>query len=67
MPKGRHVKGGRGKEAAGEKKTERRVKKALRRERAAGAYLKPSDQDFRSFSNQLASQGLSLQDAPADG
>ena len=63
MPKGR-----RGKEAAkGEKKKERAVRQALRRERAAGAYLKPSDPDFRSFSSQLAAQGLQLRDVPGDG
>ena len=68
MPRGRHGKGARGKEAvAAGKKKERAVRQALRRERAGGAYLKPSDPDFRSFSNQLAAQGLRLKDVPGDG
>ena len=67
MPKGRHGKGARGKGAAADKKQERAVRRALRRERAGGAYLKPSDPDFRSFSNQLAAQGLRLKDVPGDG
>ena len=67
MPKGRQGKGGRGKVAATEKKKERAVRRALRRERAGGAYLQPGDPDFRSFSNQLAVQGLRLEDVPADG
>ena len=67
MPKGRQGKGGRGKVAATEKKKERAVRRALRRERAGGAYLQPGDPDFKSFSNQLAVQGLRLEDVPADG
>lgn len=67
MPRGRQRKGRRGREAVGEKEKERAVRQALRRERKAGAYLQPSDPDFRSFSNQLAAQGLRLQDVPGDG
>ena len=67
MPKGRQGKGRRARDVAAEKKKERVVRQALRRERKAGAYLKPSDPDFRSFSNQLAAQSLRLQDVPADG
>ena len=68
MPKGRQQgKGQRGREAAEEKKRERSVRQALRRERKAGAYLSPGDPDFRSFSNQLEAQGLRLQDVPGDG
>ena len=67
MPRGGRRKGGRGKDAAGDKKKERAVKRALRTERAAGAYLRPGDPDFKSFSNQLAVQGLRLQDVPGDG
>lgn len=59
MPKGR-----RGKE---DKKKERAARQAQRRERAEGAYLRPSDPDFRSFSHQLAAQGLRLRDVPGDG
>lgn len=69
MSKSRHAKKGRGK--GGEKRgkqQERVVRQALRRERkAAGAYLSPGDPEFRSFSNQLAAQGLRLQDVPGDG
>ena len=64
MPKGRQGKGGRGKIAAADKKKERAVRRALRTERA---YLQPGDPDFKSFSNQLAVQGLRLEDVPADG
>ena len=67
MPKGRQGKGGRGKVAATEKKKERAVRRAHRRERAGGAYLQPGDPDFRSFSNQLVVQGLRLEDVSADG
>ena len=67
MPRGKQGKGRKGREAAGEKGRERAVRQALRRERKAGAYLKSGDPDFRSFSNQLAAQGLRLQDVPGDG
>ena len=68
MPKKGRGKGGRGREeAVGEKKKGRAARRAFRRERAAGAYLIPGDPDFRSFSNQLAVQGLRLEDVPADG
>lgn len=69
MPGGRQGKG-KGQRTGGvaaEKKKERAVRQALRRERQGGAYLKPSDPDFKSFSNQLAVQGLRLQDVPGDG
>ena len=64
MPKGRQGKGARGRGAAGERKKEKAVR---RRERAAGAYLQRGDPDFRSFSDQLAMQGLRLVDVPGDG
>lgn len=67
MPKGRQGKGGKGKIAAAEKKKDRAVRRAFRRERAGGAYLQPGDPDFRRFSDQLAVQGLRLEDVPGDG
>ena len=63
MPKG---KGSRTRGKASAKK-ERLVKEALKKERKSGAYLDPADPDFRSFKNQLQSQGLKLQDVPGDG
>lgn len=60
MPKGKY-------NAGRKKQQERSVKAALRRERKAGAYLNPGDPDFKSFSNQLAVQGLALKDVPGDG
>ena len=66
MPKGHHRKGKR--EIGREKKKDSSVlRQARKRERAASAYLKPNDPDFRSFSNQLAAQGLKLHDVPGDG
>ena len=62
MPKGKAHHGG---NAA--KKKERAVRAAIRRERKAGAYLSPGDPDFKSFSNQLAIQGLKLKDVSGDG
>lgn len=67
MPKGRHQKGQRGGEGAAMKKKDRAVRQAMRKERKAGAYLIPGDPDFRSFANQLQTQGMQLQDVPADG
>ncbi len=49
------------------KKKERAVRAAYRRERRSGSYLSPGDPDFKSFSNQLAVQGLRLRDVPGDG
>ncbi|XP_064385144.1 OTU domain-containing protein 3-like isoform X3 [Halichondria panicea] len=63
MPKGKHHHGGGG----GSKRKERAVRAAYRQERKAGAYLCPGDPDFKSFSNQLAVQGLTLRDVPGDG
>lgn len=63
MPKGSGKRHGGG--AA--KKKERAVRAAYRRERKAGTYLTPGDPDFKSFSNQLAIQGLKLRDVPGDG
>ena len=60
MPKGRH-------HVKSDKQKERNIRAALRRERKAGAYLNPGDPDFKSFSNQLAVQGLALKDVPGDG
>ena len=63
MPKGKHNHGGGG----ASKRKERAVKLAYRQERKAGAYLCPGNPDFKSFSNQLAVQGLTLKDVPGDG
>ena len=65
MPKGGRSKGHR--ESSAAKKKERAVRQALRRERKAGSYLSPGDADFKSFSNQLHTQGLRLRDVLGDG
>ena len=62
MSKGRHGAGG-----GPAKRKERAVRAAHRKERKSGAYLSPGDPDFKSFSNQLAVQGLKLRDVPGDG
>lgn len=40
---------------------------ARRRERKAGAYIKPGDSEFRDLSAQLGLLGLTLRDVPGDG
>lgn len=62
MPKGRHGKGGRGKQVAGKRK-EKHGRRAEKRE----GYIRHGDPEFKSFSEQLAQQGLRLEDVPGDG
>lgn len=45
----------------------RESRAAARRERKAGLYLSPGDPDFKSLSDQLKVQGLTLRDVCGDG
>lgn len=47
-----------------DKKKERAVRQALKRERR---YLKEGDPEFKRLTDQLATQGLQLKDVPGDG
>ena len=60
MPKGKK----RNDDGKKDKKKERAVRQALKRERR---YLKEGDPEFRRLTDQLATQGLRLKDVPGDG
>lgn len=60
MPKGKK----RSDNGKREKKKERAVRQALKRDRR---YLKEGDPEFKSLTDQLAIQGLRLKDVPGDG
>ena len=64
MPKGKGKKWKEEESRKGDKKRERATKQALRKERQ---YLKEGDPEFKSLSNQLATQGLRMKDVPGDG
>ena len=60
MPKGKK----RSDNGKRDKKKERAVRQALKRDRR---YLKEGDPEFKSLTDQLAIQGLQLKDVPGDG